>query len=305
MVTLLTGENEFAVYEDLRTRVSQFLAAEGEFGLERIDAESVEPNALSAAVLQLPFLASKKLVVVKSIFANKLASDKLVEVFASIPKEVEVLLVDPKADKRTKLYKLLAKDKSIVEHANIPRAALGKWASEYAGLSGGELSASDAGYLVERVGDDQMLLAREIEKLALFGDITRDLIDSHTEQALHGSVFDLLDATFAGQKDRAMKLYDQLLAGKTDPAEILALIGWQLHVLALVKYAGAGAPSEVARATGLNPYTVGKALNTVRSMSAAGIKTAVSRALDTDVLVKTTPVNSADAVRVLLAELAS
>jgi DNA polymerase III delta subunit len=305
MITLLYGENEFAVFAEQRARIAVFLAAYDEYGLERIDGEIAEPNAIGGAVLQLPFLASKKLVIIRSIFASKSSCDKLLEILPNIPSEVDVLLVDPRADKRTKLFKTLQSAKQTVEFKNLTGSSLEKWIVGYAAEIGGVVSPADASYLVARVGLSQIQLAREVEKLSIQGQVTRLMIDELTDMTLDASVFDLLDAVFSGSTDAAMAVYDQLVGAKTDPIEIMGLMGWQLHLLAAVKYAGPGSPQDVARATGLSPYSIGKALNIVRSMTVDDVKHAVRRALETDVLIKTTPVNSVDAVRVLLLELAN
>ena len=305
MIVLLCGENEFAVSAAYQKKVSDFLVQHDAFGLERLDGETLEPTQLSGALLQLPFLASKKLVVVKSIFANKLSSEKLIEILPYVPDEVDVVLVDSKADKRTRLYKTMLKNGQVIEHKNLSGSGLEKWAVSYAAESGGSILPATAAYLVDRVGDSQILLAREIEKLAPLGDMSMAHIDELTEQTMQSTVFELLDKVFAGKQAGALDVYDRLVVVKTDPSEIIALVGWQLHVLALVKYAGPGAPSDVAKLTGLHPYVVGKALNVVRSLTSDQLKYAVSRTLEVDVQIKTGLVDAASAAKVLIAELSA
>lgn len=304
MVRLLTGDNEFALLAEQRRVVAEFLKEHDAFGLERLDADELEVSRLRDALLQLPFLVSKKLVVIKNVFAVKLMQEAILDLLGKIPDEVDVLLVDAKADKRTKLYKQLVASKQVDEFQSLKGAVLEKWVREYAVEQGGSITADVVRHLIDRIGLVQMQLAREIEKLSVFGEITRELVGTHTDQALRGTVFDLLDRTFAGDIDSALGLYDQLLAHKTDPSEILALIGWQLHVIALVKYAGEGSAADIAKATGLHPYVVGKTLAVVRTMTLDDIKQSVARALEADISIKSTPVDSVDVVRVLILELA-
>jgi len=305
MVTLLTGANEFLISAERQRIVDEFLNDNDVFGLERLDAEELDASRLRDALLQLPFLVNKKLVVIKNVFSNKGIQEALCHLLGQVPDEIDVLLIDPKSDKRTKLYKQLASAKQVQECVNLRPQELVSWTVDYATKLGGSITQSDSSYMIDRIGPEQMQLARELEKLAVFGAITKDLIDTHTEQALRGTVFDLLDKTFSGKTDESLKLYDQLLSNKTDPSEILALIGWQLHVFSLVKYAGPGAPADVAKLTGVHPFVVGKALNIVRTMSLENVKLAVAKALDADIMIKTKPVDSVDVVRVLLLELAS
>lgn len=305
MITLLSGDNEFAILQKQNRIIADYLGEHDAFGLERLDGEDLEPARLRDAVLQLPFLVNKKLVVVSKAFATKEIAELLLELLQSIPDDIDLVLVDTKADKRTKLYKELASSKLVSEFINIKGSALERWVADYAEECGSSITDTDAKYLIDRVGADQMLLAREIEKLAYGAKIDRLEIDDLTDQSLNGSVFDLLDKTFAGKKAEALKMYDDLLAGKTDPAEILSLIGWQLHVLALVKYAGQGSPSDIAKSTNLHPFVIGKAMNVIRSLSTSQIKQGITTALDIDLMIKTSTTDPADAVKVLLLELSA
>ena len=305
MITLLTGANEFLISAERQKAVDEFLASNDAFGLERLDADELDIPRLRDALLQLPFLASKKLVVIKNVFSNKLVQEALGNLLNQMPEEIDVLLIDPKSDRRTKLYKQLAQAKQVHECVNLRPQELATWAVMYAKERHGTIGQSDAHYLIDRIGQEQMQLARELEKLSVFGVITKELIDTHTEQALRGTVFDLLDKTFSGKVGDCLKLYGELLVSKADPSEILGLIGWQLHVFSLIKYAGPGAPADVAKLIGVHPFVVGKALNVVRSMSLDNVKLAVAKALGADIMIKTKPADSADVVRVLLLELAS
>jgi len=305
MVTLLTGDNEFAIAHEQKQIIDHYLAEYDAYGLEKLDAEELDLSRLRDAVMQMPFLVNKKLVILYKPFVSKLVVELFSELSDDIPVEIDVLLVDAKADKRTKLYKQLSASKLVKEYPALKGSALEKWMIEYSALHGSSISTADAGYLVDRVGSGQMNLAREIEKLSYVDTITRTEIDALTDQSLQSSVFDLLDKTFAGKKDHALQMYDQLLANKTDPSEVLALIGWQLHVLALVKYAGEGSSPDVASKTGLHPFVAGKAIYIARALSSVQIKQSVQSALNTDIRIKTSATDAADAVRVLLLELSS
>lgn len=298
MITLLCGENVFAVDAEQKRIAREFLAEHDAFGLERLDGEEFDTRTFRDALLQLPFLVAKKLVIIRSPFAAKATMDFLSDILPQVPDEVDVLLVEPKPDKRTKLYKDLVAKKQVKEHAVIKSTQLERWVSEYAGQCGGTVDSATARYLVDRVGEDQMLLAREIEKLALHAPITKDLIDDLTDQSLKGSVFDLLDAAFARHTQKALDLYATLTAKNVDSGEVLAMIGWQLHAMALVKVAGASG-------SGLHPYVAGKIERSVSKLSLQEIKRLVTRALEIDVLIKTKPVAPETAVKTLIIEIAS
>ena len=68
MIVLLTGENEFAVDQEKQRYISAYLKENDMFGLEYLDAEDLESSRLRDAVLQMPFLVSKKLVIIGKPF---------------------------------------------------------------------------------------------------------------------------------------------------------------------------------------------------------------------------------------------
>jgi DNA polymerase-3 subunit delta len=303
VIRLLTGENEFALQQAQKNATNTFLSKFDAFGLERLDADELDVAQLRDAVLQLPFLVDKKLVVIKNVFSSKVIQEALLGVLLQIPDVIDVIIVDAKADKRTRLYKELLSQKKVELFEQLKGNALISWGKDYAKSYGGAISVSDMEYLIDRIGSSQMLLARELEKLSVFGSIDKELIETHTEQALKGSIFDLLDLVFRSKTDAALTLYDQLIANKTDPSEILSLIGWQLHIFALIKYAGDGSSGDIAKMIGVHPFVVGKAQGIVRTMSTGDIKNAVASALEADVAIKTTSADSHDVVRVLLLSL--
>ncbi len=305
MIVLLTGENEFGISIKQKQLISEYLRSNDSFGLERLDGEVLEISRLRDGVLQLPFLVSKKLIIISKPFSNKLICEALLDIRMHIPDEIDVVLVDSKADKRIKLYKELYADKMVQEFVALKGAGLEKWVTHYATEHGSNISQGDARHLIDRVGADQMRLAREIEKLAYDELINTARIDSLTDQSLRNTVFDLLDKTFAGKTTDALRMYDDLLANKTDPNEVLALLGWQLHVIALVKYAGEGSSAEIVSKTGLHPFVAGKTIYVARRLSAEQIKTSISSALRADIAIKTTNIDAADTVKVLLLELSS
>jgi DNA polymerase III subunit delta len=305
MICLLYGENEFAIQLERNRLISTYLGDNDPFGLERLDGQDLSVNQLRDSVLQLPFLVSKKLVVLSGAFSDKAITQALTDLIENIPDSIDLVMVDPKPDKRTKLFKFLQSKRYTKEFQPLKGSALQTWVTEYARMQNSDISAEDASYLIDRVGTDQMLLAREIEKLAYVPSISRSEIDSLTEPALSASVFELLDLAFSGKSDRAQGVYDVLLANKTDPSEIMGLIAWQLHAFALVKSANSLNSSDVSSKTGLHPFVVGKAIRVVEGITTQQIKTIVAKATQVDELIKTGKADPEDALRILLLDLSS
>ncbi len=99
--------------------------------------------------------------------------------------------------------------------------------------------------------------------------ITRRTIDLLTDPAPQSTVFQLLEAAFAGDRRRASELYADQRAQSVEPPQIIAMLAWQLHVLAVIKTAGDRSPRAIAKEAGINPFVIRKSQGIVSKMSLA------------------------------------
>jgi DNA polymerase III delta subunit len=161
---------------------------------------------------------------------------------------------------------------------------LARFASDQAKAFGSQLSTAYARYLVERVGLNQQIVASEVEKLSLLGGtINRARIDAMTEPTPQSTIFQLIDAAMSGRADRALKLYDEQRSLKVEPQQILAMLAWQLHAMALVKAAGDRGPDRVAKEAGLSPYVASKTAALVRGLTLGHLVRLVDELVRTDI----------------------
>lgn len=304
MITALVGENDGARQQELARLVDAFTQEHGEMAVEKLDGEDVGYDVMLAAVQSVPFLASKKLVLLRSPSACKQFNEQFESFFEEIADTNDVVLVEGKLDKRSAYYKALKKLKQFQEFQTLDTQVLARFAAETAKAEGGVLSISDARYLVERVGTDQLRIGHEVEKLILYEpQISRATIDLLTEPTPQSSVFDLLDAAFSGNAKRAMDLYEEQKALKVEPQQIVAMLAWQLHVLALIKAAGQRSVDEIARSAKISPYVVRKSQPLARKLTYTTLKERISLLAELDERSKTDGTIIDEAVRFYLLEL--
>ena len=197
MITTLTGSNNFLLQQELQRLIGDFVAKYTDFGLEKYDGEELEVDVLLSGVSALPFLAERRMVVVRDGWANKDLAEQIEKIINNVADTTDLIIVEPHPDKRSSYYKTLKKLTDFREFNSLERASLPKWLSQEAKNNGGELSFSDANYLVERVGDNQMQLSNELDKLLSYSpQISREGIDLLTEKAPQSTIFELLDAAF-------------------------------------------------------------------------------------------------------------
>ncbi len=306
MITTLTGANSFGLKHELDTIVAAFLAEHDEMGLERVDGEEVEFDRLSEALASLPFLASKKLVILRSPGVNKKFVEQAEKLLADVPETTDAVIIEIKLDKRSAYFKLLKKTTDYREFPELDANGLAKWAGEQAKASGGSLSVGDARYLVERVGVNQQLVAHEVEKLLLHSSqITRQSIELLTEATPQSTIFELLEAAFNGNAKRAMALYGEQRAMKVEPQQIIAMLAWQLHIVALVKTAGGRNPDAIAKEAKLSPFVVKKTAGIARNLPPQKFKGLLQDLLKIDTRLKRESLDADEALQTYLLQLAS
>lgn len=304
VMIVITGDNGFAVEQELRRLTDAYIAEYGDLGLERIDGEA-GPDRIREALTGAPLLAARKLVVLRGPGANKEVAEQAEQLFGEVPESTDLIIVEPKFDKRLNYYKFLKKQADFREFPELDMAGLARWLTQAAKEAGGSISPADARYLVERAGASQQLLANELDKLLLYDPkITRGSIDELIEATPQSTIFQLLEAAFAGDTRRALKLYAEQRAQNVEPAQIIAMLAWQLHVLAIISTAGERRPDTIAKEARLNPFVVQKSQRIARGLSLTELKGLISDLLKIDISIKRTSTDPDEALQRYLLSLA-
>lgn len=304
MIITLTGNNQLSLRRRLDELAGSFTKQHGELALEKLDAAEINLETVLDAVQSLPFLSAKKMVILRQPSANKEISENIEQIISSISNSTDMIIYEPEPDKRTAYFKTLQRGTRLEQFSELDAPGLARWLAEEAKLKGGHLSLADANYLVERAGANQQLLSNELEKLVLYNrQITRNSIDLLTEATPQGKIFDLLDAAFGGDKQKALRLYKEQRTQKVEPQAILALIIWQLHLIALVKLAAGRPAASISADTGIKPYPINKAASLAKKITPAELKRLVSELLDIDVKSKNTSLDLDEALQTYITTL--
>lgn len=258
MVLLLTGDNTFAIRDAAFGQVKKARTKLGVDAVSVVDATDLNVADLPQLLLGASLFATERLVVIRDAASNKQVWEKFEEILPTVDEQTTVILVAPVVDKRTRTYKWLQKNAEVREAKTLSENDLIKWLQAETKQNGGELELNVARFLVDYVGTDQWRLKQEIEKLVLADKpINQDLIRELIEPNPTASVFELLDAVFAGRTGEVNKLLE-LIKGSEDPYRFFGLLANQIHALLLVAAAGSRPPETVAKDAGVHPFVVRK-----------------------------------------------
>jgi len=85
MIITLTGENAFTLQTALKELINSYETEFGDMGLERLDGEEAEFQKIYDALTTLPFLVSKKMVVLRAPSANKAWLENSQKLLSDLP----------------------------------------------------------------------------------------------------------------------------------------------------------------------------------------------------------------------------
>ena len=253
-------------------------------------------DAVIAACETLPFLADKRLVIVRehpALTGRAEAEERLISYIPQVPDSaVLVFLCRGKADARKKLYTAIKKAGGVVSFAPLSDAELNSWIVKTFGGMGKTVSPQTASLLAFTVGSDTALLHQEIGKLsALAGErdtVTEEDVQAVATRSVECTVFEMVDAVVAGQQGKAFGLLRDMLTTGSDRLGILAMLLRQFRLMQHIKimqYEKLPA-GEIKQRLGVPPFAAERCMRQAAGYTGGQVKKAVQICLNTEYLVK-------------------
>lgn len=297
MILYLYGENSFAINRQVGLIKQKYQQSTGQEGdLQNIDVSEKGIGELLSSLAVMPMFVSSRLIIARNLAAAKPAAEQIDEIINNTAESTNLVIIDPKPDKRTIMYKSLSKQKGAKEFKALRGHELVKWVISEVQKLDAKISNQDATYLVNLVGEDQWTLSNEIEKLANYNpEITKATIDELATPSLENNTFILTEALAKRDLKRVINLYNQLkLQGHADQM-ILGAIIYQYRSLLL---ANLNDP-ELISAYKMSPYSISKAKALASKMTLNDIKNAYKAIADVDLSIKTGDLPSSEAMNKL------
>ncbi|MGN0752888.1 MAG: DNA polymerase III subunit delta [Aristaeellaceae bacterium] len=270
-------------------------------------------DAIIAACETLPFMADKRLVIVKEhpAFAGRAdADERLISYIPNVPESaVLVFLCRGKADGRKKLYAAIKKANGVVSFDPLKDEELTPWIIKTFAELGKSISPQTASVLSFTVGSDTALLRREIEKLAaLAGErdtVTEADVHAVATRSLECTVFEMVDAVVAGQQGKAFGLLRDMLTTGSDRLGILAMLLRQFRLMQHIKIMQYEKvpPADIKQRLGLKPFAAERCMRQAGGYTGGQVKKAVQICLNTEYMVKSGGYNEEGALETAMLEI--
>lgn len=291
---LFEGAEEYIKQQALRQLAAKLLP-EGLEEMNQTDMTDPDADALVAAAETLPFMAEKRLVIVREcslLTAGRKSEDErktdaILDYISHIsPTTCLVFYIKGKADGRKKLYTLLKKKNAIVDFSPMSDMECADWARRTMRRMGKTLSAEDAGRLVFTVGRDAALLKQEMDKLAAYlgtrDTVTASDIDLICTRSVECTVFQMVDAQVAGNNDQAFALLRDMLRSGEDRFGVLAMLLRQYRILYHMRCLLDERTPQSAQASllGIPPFSVGRTQQQARRFEKERLRAAYDFLMD-------------------------
>lgn len=260
---LIYGEERYMVRYYKNMLIQKLSQPDDEMNRTFFRDNSTETSQIAEAAQVLPFFAEHRLLVVEDSGFFKTSSD-MTDYMETFPETTYIVFVEREIDKRNRLFKWIGKNGCVTECVRQQEKMLKQWMAGYAKKAGKSISVKSVERLIERVGTDMEMLSNELEKcIGYVGDRTAievSDVDAISSGVTVSKLFDMIDAVALGEKDRALRLYDDLLANKESPMSILYMFSRHIIILLQMKECGnlGLSQSETAKKCGVPPFTVSK-----------------------------------------------
>ncbi|MDR1018096.1 MAG: DNA polymerase III subunit delta [Lachnospiraceae bacterium] len=300
-VYVIYGEADYIKLQYKNRIISLIGDKKDEMNYSYFEGNTISLDEVISIASTLPFFAEKRLVVVENsdIFAkgNQEDIDNLITFFESIPDTTYMVFIEKKLDKTKRLYKLLNGNKinfsnDIVEIKVPDQRQVEAWVGSLIKKENKKIEESAFRYLISQVGTDMETLSNELEKIFAYTYGEDIILISHINDIISANleikIFNLVDAVSAGNKNLAIKLYEELLGLKETPMGVLFQLTRKYKQLLEIKGLKSDKASndEISSLTKVPKFFVGKYINLANKIKKIDLIKILDEALSLEYSVK-------------------
>lgn len=325
-IYLFDGDDEFAINESIgkiRTKLGDANIAD--LNTTLLDGRSFTINQLIDAVATVPFLATKRLVILAHPTARlkeKSSQEEFIN-YLNIDKPTSKLILaeyefltserDRRYNRLNWLEAWAASPKQArrvyIRHHPLPSGAvMVRWIQDHVKAIGGQITPQAAVSLSNQIGDDTRLASQEITKLLTYVNYARpvdvDDIEHLTPLTAKIGDFELVNAIRDHNQRKAQALLQRSLA-ENDPLQIFQSIVYQIRMLVIAREIldDHGTVDDFPKVLKIHPYPAKLALESAARYTHQLLDTIYHRLLQMDLAIKTGQIDGELALEMLVVEL--
>lgn len=308
-IYIFCGEEKFLI-EHYTKEIIKNLTDEdtNEFNLLQISNSLPDEAEIDAFVSSYPFMSDKKVLVIEDtkIFKSITESQKeyFLDLASNMPEYLVVVFCETEINKKSALYKEIAKKYRVCEFNFQDIPTLATWLVNLFKNFGREIAKEDALYMSEIAGPSMLALKSEAQKLVSFceTEIDRASIDTLVTRNIENRVFAMIDDIVMQNADGAAKKFKDLKALNEEPIKIISIMFNKFatfHKLYLLKDRSIG---EICSLCGLWEKHAKNNLNQAKKLGVRKIATVMKKCRDADFAIKNGSLDKWLAIELVIAE---
>ncbi|MBI5156330.1 DNA polymerase III subunit delta [Candidatus Peregrinibacteria bacterium] len=297
-IFLFTGENTFALREEKKRWIDEFVKKHGPENLLRLTGKEVKIRTLLDEIGVAPFLAERRLVLIDGV--PVFTKEEVTRVNENIHPDVILLITDPAPDRRLSGVKEFLSVAEVKEFKNLPLKSLLLWMQSVVAAGGGSIDRDACDVLLELVGSGQDMLAEELQKLSLAAagrSITAADVERMAMPTSEGVVWKLTDLLAAGKKSDAFLFAHRYLERGGDAYGLWAILLGMLRNLTAISMAGSGGrvdQKQLASDLQIHPFAVRSLLSYAQRAKRPALQQFLDQTVDSDIALKTGQLRATD-----------
>ena len=300
MMYLVFGEQELLVNKMIDKLAKSELGEIDDFNLVVFDGCKTPLYEIVNDASTLPFMADKKVVVVKNSYFLTTENPKVD--FEQSYNELEEYLdnensgvvvifsvVSSKLDDKSPLVKKIKEKSKIYALDNVNKKDLPRVVRQMFEKQGMDITNEALSEFISRCGEDMYLINNEIEKLSCYKkEIDVKDINLMISKKLEDNVFEMIDGIFEKKLDRVFTVYYDLKVNNNEPLTLISLVASQVRFLyqVMVLKDKGYSESNIANELSCHPYRAKLALEKVYKLNKMDLTSLLEELSDLDIKIK-------------------
>ena len=304
MIIYIYGEDTFRSHQYLKQQIERFKKERDPQGMNVVflDGQKEESGRVWNEITAMPFLAEKRMVVIKNVLSSKdtEALESLVGGIKNkkVPENNVVIFYQSEPLGKTKicaeLAKILAKEKWARHFELLAGAQLAGWIKEEVIKRGGAINSTAINFLAQNTGNDMWYLNSLLDQLVTYAEkreITLADAQLFLEEKVDDNIFNMADAVASGNHRLAFKLIQEQRRLGQEEGYLFGMITRQFRILItmrdLFNRQENISSDQMAKMLALHPFVVKKSLPLMKRLSLDKLKQIYDNLLEIDIKTKT------------------
>ncbi|MDP3878767.1 MAG: DNA polymerase III subunit delta [Dehalococcoidales bacterium] len=328
MLYILTGQDDYSLtraLEEIKKGLGdpELLASTTTI----LDGQQVVPDEVKNVCATVPFLAEKRLVIIKGLLQRFEAAGRrgrqtktsrtspaedarvFAACFTGMPDTTVLVLLEGVLNSKNPLLVELAGKAAVKTFPLVKGNALQQWVQNQVKAEGGSITPRAVELLTRVVGSNLWTMAGEVNKLTLFASgrpIEEEDVKILVSSAQETSVFAMVDAIVEFKIGVAERLVEQLLQQGAAPTYLLFMLVRQVRMIVRAReLKKQGKPEvEIQRRLGVtSEFALRRTVEQSQRYSWARLKEVYQELLEADLAIKTGKYDAELALNILVADL--